>query len=193
MKSSASDCDSDSDIDSDPEKSDKSTKSDKSSALDRTRDLPYLPIPQSLNWMRIFIRLQNAVWRAFPAVGATEFTSPKWMVPVPVRRHTRQPGCSGYWMPEVRESDDWHAIGEYISGRAVFSKRKEADGHIAELEALGLAGVPVQEQPEQQPKQKKRAYGGRQGEEGAEGHCCEEAEEARHRGWPEGQHCTRHL
>ena len=62
-------------------------------------------------------------------------------------------------MPEVRECDDWHSTGEYISAREVFSTRQEADGRVAELEALGPASVPVQEQPQQKPKQKKRAYG----------------------------------
>ena len=165
FESSASDSDSDSDIDSDLEKSDKSDKghrsdkSDKSNASEHTRDLPDLPIPRSLNWMWIPIKLKNARWHAFPAVAATEFTSPKWMVPVPVRRQSRQAGSSTYWMPEIRESDDWHSTGEYISAREVFSARQEVDGRVAELEAVGLASVPVQEQPQHKPKQKKRAYG----------------------------------
>ena len=62
-------------------------------------------------------------------------------------------------MPEVRKSDDWHLTGEYIGAREVFSTRQEADGGVVELEALGLAGVPVQEQPQQKSKQKKRVYG----------------------------------
>ena len=62
-------------------------------------------------------------------------------------------------MPKVRKSDDWHSTGEYISAHEEFSTRQEADGRVAELEALGLAGVPVQEQPQQRPKQKKSAYG----------------------------------
>ena len=166
FKSSISDSDSDNDIDSDPEKSDRSDKchrsdkSDKSSASEHTRDLLDLRIPQSLNWMWIPINLKNAVRRAFPAFAATEFTSPKQMVPVPVRTQSRQQCWSTYWMPEIRESDDSHLTGEYISARDVFSTRQEAEGRVAELEALGLAGVPLQKQPQQQPKQKKRAYGG---------------------------------
>ena len=101
FSASASDSDSDSDIDSNAERSDKSDKSDKShksdksdksSPLEQTRDMPDLPIPGSLNWIWIPIKLQNVGWRAFLAVAATEFTSSKWMVPVPVRRQSRQPG-----------------------------------------------------------------------------------------------------
>ena len=62
-------------------------------------------------------------------------------------------------MPEVRDSDDWHSTVEYFSASEVFSTRQGADGRVAELAALRLAGVPVQEQPQQKPKQKKRAYG----------------------------------
>ena len=43
-----------------------------------------------------------------------------------------------------RKSDDRHLTGEYITAREVFSTRQEADGRVAELEALGLAGVPVE-------------------------------------------------
>ena len=56
-------------------------------------------------------------------------------------------------------SDDWHWTGEYICAPEVFSTIHEADASVAELEALGLAGVPVQEQPQQKPKKKKRASG----------------------------------
>ena len=64
-------------------------------------------------------------------------------------------------MPEVRESDEWHSTGEYISAGEEFSTRKEANRRVADLEALVLAGVPVQEQLQQKPKQKKRACGAR--------------------------------
>ena len=102
FESSTSNSDSDSDIDSNPEKSDKSDKShrsdksDKSSALEHTRDLPDLLFPQSLNCLWIPINLKNVGWRSFPADAATEFTSPKWMVSVPVRRQDQQPGWSTY-------------------------------------------------------------------------------------------------
>ena len=165
FESSASKGNCDSDIDSDPEKSDnsdkshKSSKRDKSSASEHTRDLPDLLIAPSLYWMWILIKLKNAGWRAFPAVATTEFTSGKWMVLVPVRRHSRQPGWSTYVMPRVRESNDWHSTGEYITAREVFSTRQEADGRVVQREALELAAVPVQDQPQQKPKQKKHAYG----------------------------------
>ena len=147
--SSASNSDSDSDIDSDAEKSHKSDKghrsdkSDKSSASEHTRDPLHLLIPQLLNWMLDPIKLKNVGWRAFPAVAATEFTSPKWMVLVPVRRQSRQQGWSTYQMPEVCGSYNWHSTGDDISAREVFSTRQEVDGRFVELEALGLAGVPV--------------------------------------------------
>ena len=81
------------------------------------------------------------------------------MATVPVMRQTQQPGWSTYLIPEVCESDDWHLTGEYINAHEVFSTRQEAHGRAAELEALGLAGVPVQERPQQKPKQQKCAYG----------------------------------
>ena len=62
FESSALDRYSDSDIHSDP------YKSDKSSASEDTSDLPDLAIP---------IKLKGAAWRAFPAVAAPEFTSPR--------------------------------------------------------------------------------------------------------------------
>ena len=62
-------------------------------------------------------------------------------------------------MPEVRKSEDWHSTGEYIGALEVSSTRQEADAHVAEPKVRGLAGVPVQEQPQQKPKQKKRASG----------------------------------
>ena len=105
FQSSASNSDSDRDIDSNAERGDKSNKShrsdksDKSSASDQTRPLPDLPICQSLNWMWIPIKLNNVGSHAFPPVPATEFTSPKRMVPVPIRRQSQQPGWSTYWMP----------------------------------------------------------------------------------------------
>ena len=165
FEAKSSNSDGDSNIDSDAQKSNKShkshrsNKSNKSSASEHTSDLPDLPIPRSLNWMWIPIKLKNVGWRAFPAVAATEFTSSKLMVRVPVRRQSLQPGWSTYSMREVCESDNCHSTGEYISARAVFSTRQEAEGHVADLEALGLAGVSVQEQLQQKPKQKKRAYG----------------------------------
>ena len=65
FESSASDSDSDSDIDSDAEKSDnrnkshRSDKSDKSSPCEHTRDMLDLPIPQSLNWMWVPVKLKS--------------------------------------------------------------------------------------------------------------------------------------
>ena len=75
------------------------------------------------------------------------------MAPVPLGRQSRQQS----WRPEVRESDDWHSTGEYVSAIEVFSTRQEADRRVAELEAL--PGMPVEEQTQQKPKQKNRAYG----------------------------------
>ena len=92
FESSASDSDGDSDIDSDVEKSNNSDKShrsgkrDKSSPSEHIRDMPDLPIPQSLNWIWIRSKLKKVGWYAFRAAAATEFRSPKWMVLVPVRR-----------------------------------------------------------------------------------------------------------
>ena len=74
-------------------------------------------------------------------------------------------------MPEVRESDYWHSTREYISAREVFSTGLEADGRVAELEALGLAGVPVKEEPVQKLKQKERAYGGGKRKQALKGKC----------------------
>ena len=94
-------------------------------------------------------------------------------------------------MPEVRKSDDWHSTGEYISAREVFSTRQEADGRVAELQALRLAGVPVQEQPQQKPKQKKCAYGAGKRRKGLKGKAFKKQKKPSPRlGWSTTLHQT---